>query len=1049
MVLPFSENLLVEQPAVELFGWMGWETVCAANESFGPNGMLGRETKGEVMLTVRLGKMLAALNPDLPAEALAAAIEELARDRGAMLPAAANREVYALLKDGVLVSVPDGEHGGQKQARVRVVDWDRPEGNDFLLVSQMTITGPLYTCRPDLIGFVNGLPLVVMELKKPGVPARAAFDENLMHYKTAIPALFWTNALLIASNGTDSRVGSLTAEWDRFFEWKRVASEDEPRRVSLETLLRGTCDKARLLDIVENFTLFSEAKEGIAKIVGQNHQVLGVNNAITSMLEARENGHGRGGVFWQTQGSGKSYSMVFFAQKILRKHTGNWTFVIVTDRVELDDQIAKTFKATGAVSEAESKQCHAGSGDHLRELLRGNHRYVFTLVHKFQTPDVLNERPDIVVITDEAHRSQYDTLALNMRTALPHATFLAFTGTPLIAGEERTKEVFGDYVSIYDFQQSVEDGATVRLFYENRTPELELVNPDLNEDIYELVEDAGLDPEQEKRLERELSRQYHLLTRDDRLETIAKDIVRHFLGRGFLGKAMVVSIDKATALRMHDKVRKYWDEEVRRVEREMKRTDLSESQQGELWQRHELLKSTDMALIVSPAQNEIADMAKLGLDIAPHRKRMVESEPGLDERFKDAKDPLRLVFVCAMWLTGFDVPSCSTIYLDKPIRNHTLMQTIARANRVFPGKPSGVVVDYANVFASLEKALAIYGAGRDGKSPVKDIAKLAADLATAIGDAKQFCTRHGVSIDAILDLPAGGFDRVAHMDDAVNALIGPDPVRRDFYAHERLVKTLYDALKPDKRAIEFAGTVACLCAIGDAIRAKLNPNRPDISGVMAEIGALLDESITDVSVPNKAGKVLDLSKIDFEALRSRFSTATHKNTDLEMLKAAVRAQVERLVRLNPTRANFHAKFEGLIEAYNAGSLNIDQLFQELLALSRSLNDEQQRHVRESLTEEELVIFDILTRPAPELSADEQAEVKKIARQLLHRLKGLLVLDWRKTRRALASVEDAIKDLLDEGLPRAYSKELYEEKCSVLFEHFFEQYPQATPYGPIE
>src|SRR5262249_37191014 len=410
---------------------------------------------------------------------------------------------------------------------------------------------------------------VVIELKKPGVPARAAFEENLNHYKDQIPALFWFNSLLVASNGTDSRVGSLTADWERFFEWKRIEREDEPRCVSLEVVVRGTCERWSLLDLVENFTVFSEHKAGLVKILGQNHQYLGVNNAIRSMLEARERGHGRAGVFWQTQGSGKSFSMVFFAQKVLRKITGNWTFVVVTDRVELDQQIAKTYKATGAVGETEGDQCHASSGAHLRELLRGNHRYVFTLIHKFQTPEMLCDRPDVIVLTDEAHRSQYDTLALNMRAALPKALFLAFTGTPLIAGEERTKEVFGDYVSIYDFQQSVQDGATVPLFYENRTPELELVNPDLNEDIYSIIEQAELDPEQETRLERELSRQYHILTGDDRFETVAEDIVRHFLGRGFIGKAMVVSIDKATALKMYDKVRKYWTAETERVQVEL------------------------------------------------------------------------------------------------------------------------------------------------------------------------------------------------------------------------------------------------------------------------------------------------------------------------------------------------------------------------------------------------------------------------------------------------------------------------------------------------
>ncbi len=399
--------------------------------------------------------------------------------------AAANREVYGLSerRDSCFHSRSKG--GGQKTERVRVIDWENPAANDFLLVSQFSVTGPLYTRRPDLVGFVNGLPLVVIELKKPGVPAQQAFDDNLTCYKSDIPQLFWFNGLMIASNGTESRVGSLTADWERFFEWKRIEREDEPRRVSLEVMLRGTCEPSRLLDLLENFTLFSEHKAGLVKVLGQNHQFLGVNNAIAATLAARKQGHGRGGVFWQTQGSGKSLAMVFFAQKILRKVPGNWTFVVVTDRVELDDQIAKTFKACGAVSETESDVCHAQSGAQLRQLLGENHRYVFTLIHKFQTPELLCDRPDVIVLTDEAHRSQYDTLALNMRAALPRALFLAFTGTPLIAGEERTREVFGDYVSIYDFQQSVEDGATVPLFYENRTPELRLENPNLNDDIYQ------------------------------------------------------------------------------------------------------------------------------------------------------------------------------------------------------------------------------------------------------------------------------------------------------------------------------------------------------------------------------------------------------------------------------------------------------------------------------------------------------------------------------------------------------------------------------------
>jgi len=1034
----YNEDQLVEQPAIGLFAELGWQTVSALEEIFGSTGTLGRETPGEVVLEARLRAALAKLNPSLMVEALDAAVVELTRDRSAMNPAASNREVWQLLREGVKVYVSDRKHGGQRPERLRVVDWENPHANDFLLVSQMTVTGPLYTCRPDLIGFVNGLPLVVVELKKPGVPARQAFDENLTSYKheqNGIPALFWYNALLIASNGTESRVGSLTADWERCFEWKRIEREDEPRRVSLETMLRGTCESSRLLDIVENFTVFSELKAGLVKIIAQNHQFLGVNNAIAAMLKARQAGHGRGGVFWQTQGSGKSLAMVFFAQKVLRKIQGDWSFVVVTDRVELDDQIARTFAACGAVSDANA--CHASSGAHLKELLAGNNRYVFTLIHKFQTTEVLCDRRDVIVMTDEAHRSQYDTLAVNMRSALPRAMFLAFTGTPLIAGEERTKEVFGDYVSIYDFQQSVEDGATVPLYYENRTPELQLVNPDLNEDIYRLIEEAGLSEEAEAKLQKELGKQYHILTRDDRLETVAKDIVAHFLGRGFVGKAIVVSIDKATALKMHDKVRKHWRAELVRVQKELARYNLPAVEKAALLQRLDVLKTTDMALIVSPGQNEIEQMKGWGLDIVPHRKRMNDEE--LDEKFKDPKDPLRLVFLCAMWLTGFDAPSCSTVYLDKPMRNHTLMQTIARANRVFPGKHSGVIVDYGNVFASLEKALAIYGQGKGGASPVRDKQKLVEELRKAIDAATIYCANKGVVLAAIEQLPAGDIRRLQRIDDAVNALIAPDAIRKEFLAHERLVSTLYIAVKPDPVVVEFTPRAYSLGAIADAIRAKLNPNPADIAAVMGKVAETLDASITGVGMSAKPAPVIDLSKINFAALRDRFKESKHKNTELEQLKAAIRAQLDKLIRLNRSRADYLAKFEELIEAYNNGSRNIEQILEDLLQFAGHLSAEQQRHVREHLSEEELTVFDILTRPGPELSPEEREEVKKVARQVLERLETLLALDWRRQTQARAQIRLAIEDTLDTGLPKAYTPELYKGKCSALFEHVFESY----------
>jgi len=1061
---PYSEEHLVEEPAIKLFASLGWQTVSATEEVYGAGGTLGRETPGDVVLLSRLRAALKKLNATLPAEAIDAAVTILTKDRSALSAVAANQEVYELLKGRITVSIPDpAGRGGQKTERVRVIDWDQPKANDFLLVSQMTVTGSLYTCRPDLIGFVNGLPLVVIELKKPGVPAQQAFDGNLCSYKheqNGIPQLFWFNALLVASNGTESRIGSLTADWERFSEWKRIEREDEPRRVSLEVLIRGVCEPARLIDLVENFTLFSKHKLGTVKVIGQNHQFLGVNNAMVAMQEAKKAGHGRGGVFWQTQGSGKSFSMVFFSLKVLRKLKGDWTFVILTDRVELDDQIAKTFKAVGAVSEQESKVCHAESGSHLRELLRGNHRYVFTLIQKFQTSEMLCDRRDVIVLADESHRSQYDTLAVNMRAALPNAVFLAFTGTPLIAGEERTKQVFGDYVSIYDFQQSVDDGATKPLYYENRTPELHLENLELNDDIYNVIEAADLDEGQERRLERDLGRQYHIITRDSRLDVVAKDVVTHFLGRGFQGKAMVVSIDKATALKMHDKVQKYWQQERTRVESEIKRlgaygsrADPDEVQA--LKARLNVMKTTDMALIVSPSQNEIEQMKALGLDIAQHRKRMRDGH--MDEKFKDPQDPLRLVFVCAMWMTGFDVPSCSTIYLDKPMRNHTLMQAIARANRVYPGKPSGMIVDYANVFASLEKALAIYGKGTDGQNPVQDKKKLVGELRQALANATKFCAGHGVDIAAIEALPTGNLDRLTKIADGVDRLITPDPLRKEFLTHERLVSTLFKAIKPDPAVLEFASRVSCISTIAAAIRERTGEGGgADVSMVMGEVNRLLDGAIAAdgfsiADAEDKSGKrVINLSAIDFEALAKKFKKSKRKNVELEQLKAAIRAQLEKLIRFNKTRADYAAKFEALIESYNAGSRNIDDLFKELLALSRSLTDEEHRHVRENLSEEELTIFDILTRPDPDLAPQERDEVKKVTKHLLAKLKAVLVINWRQKVRSRAQVMGTIEDILDD-LPKPYVKDIYTRKVAAVFEHVYESYQGEgiSVYSPAD
>jgi type I restriction enzyme R subunit len=466
----FSENNQIEQPAIALMAELGWQTANGLTESLGESGLLGRTSRAEVVLPGRLYAALQRLNPALPAETLELAAAELSRDRATLAPVQANLEIYRYLKNGLNVPYRDAENN-PAVATVRIIDWENPANNDFLLASQLWVQGEMHLRRTDLIGFVNGLPLLFIELKASQKRLQDAYKDNLRDYKDTIPQLFRYNALIVLSNGSDSRLGSLTAQWEHFSEWKKISEEEEPGVISLETMLRGVGRPDRLLDLIENFTLFSEAKGGLSKLIARNHQVLGVNNAFRAVQNLKEN-QGRLGVFWHTQGSGKSYSMVFFSQKVLRKLPGNWTFLIVTDRQELDTQIYKTFEAVGAVPETEVQ---AEDGAHLKRLLQEDHRNIFTLIQKFRTAQFevypqLSDRADIIVMTDEAHRSQYDIFAQNMRNALPNAAFIGFTGTPLMAGEEKTREVFGEYVSVYNFQQSVADGSTVPLYYENRIP---------------------------------------------------------------------------------------------------------------------------------------------------------------------------------------------------------------------------------------------------------------------------------------------------------------------------------------------------------------------------------------------------------------------------------------------------------------------------------------------------------------------------------------------------------------------------------------------------
>ena len=1035
-----SEDGIVEQPALALLQELGWEHVDLRDEVPSPTNPTGRTSFRQSFLPARLRAALEKLNPELPSDALKQAEDALIRDRSAMLPLNANREVLTLMLDGVPVQVRQDD-GRFDDILVRVIDWHNIAENDFLIASQVWVDGVLHKRRPDTIGYVNGLPMLFAEWKAPTKPLAEAYDKNLRDYKDAIPHLFDANGFVILSNGLESVMGGAHAPFDAFASWKRL-EEDGPESVSLETLLRATCEPSRFLDLIENFVLFDEARGGLRKIVAKYHQVLGVNRAIEGVGHIGKN-QGRLGVFWHTQGSGKSLSMVMFCEKVLRRLGGNYTFVIVTDRTELDDQIAGQFASVGALTK-DIHQAQAGSRAHLLELLEGNERYVFSLIQKFSTADrepmpVLSERSDIIVITDEAHRSQYDQLAANMRAALPNAAFLGFTGTPLIHGEEsRTREVFGDYVSIYDFAQSVKDGATVPLFYEARKPELQLNADELREEMDTLLDEAMLDDAQEAKLNREFARQYTLITNPNRLDKVAEDVALHFAMRGYRGKAMFVAIDKATAVAMHDRVKAAVTRLI--VQDEVRLKSAHEAEGAAIAERLVWLRELDMAVVVSQGQNEIDDLKKKGLDILPHRERLQKED--LEAKFKDSDDPLRLVFVCAMWITGFDVPSIGTVYLDKPMKNHTLMQTIARANRRSEGKTSGVIVDYVGVFGNLQKALAVYAAGAGGSEPpIKDKAALVTALEQALVSAQAFVEPLGVDVHAIMAVK--DFPRLALINQAIEKLVSPDENRREFLRLAGAVTKAYKAVLPDERAAPYLKPVAVLHTLSDAVRAKLGP--VDISAIAARIAELLDEKIDGVAIltpivegDSAEGRV-DLSGIDFEKLAELF--AVSPQVTAERLKDEADKQAKSMAERNPTRVAFVERLEKLVAEYNAGSIDAERFFQGLKAFIDDMDDEEQRAAREELSDEELAIFDLLTKPEPILSGPQTQQVKAAARGLLeklHRLTG--VIDWTKGQETRGAVLSEIRTTLDKNLPiQPYPEEMLLAKIDGIWDFVLRRY----------
>jgi len=1022
----------------------------------------GRSDKREVIFADRLKEAALRLNPAIPEPVVDAALARLTDRRQAMSPVAANREVDGLIRDGIPVAFEDAA-GKPQQERVRVVDFNDTSANRFLAVSQLWIRGERNWRRPDVLLYVNGLPLVFIELKNSNVKLRTAFDDNLTHYREEIPQLFLANAFCILSNAIETKVGSLTAGWEHFFNWLRAADEKEKvdrdviRRegTSLERVVAGLCAPGRLLDYLENFVLYYRDTQ---KIIAQNHQFIGVNNAYGRFL-TRERYDGKLGVFWHTQGSGKSFSMIFYARKILHKLTGNFTFVVVTDRADLDGQIYRNFLNTGTVHKNEAAQ--PKNSEEMRKFLgQRSKRIVFTLIQKFrwdkgkQYP-LLSDRDDIVVIVDEAHRTQYKSLAENLRAGLPNAQYLAFTGTPLLGRDRLTNAWFGDYVSEYNFQQSMDDGATVPLFYEKRVPEVLIQNENLSEEFYETLEEENLDEAQQAKLEKTFAREIEVIKRDDRLETIARDIVYHFPRRGYLGKGMVISVDKFTAVKMYDKVQRLWKEALKQLQGRIHQSH-NDIEKARLKKIVDVMRGVKMAVVVSEENGEAQKFKAQGLDIRPHRERMNQPDAqghDIESNFKAPEDPLQLVFVCAMWLTGFDAPTVSTLYLDKPMKDHSLMQTIARANRVTSHaingvtKANGEIVDYYNVFRNMKKALRDYGQGDEGldDSPVREKAALFRLLDDAIEQGKAFCRERGIDLDPVL----GGddvFKNIGRFEQYADTLLGNDEWCKAFNVYENTITSLYEAGKPEVLNRGNSRQVAVFQYLRGVVESIVG--QADVEAIRLRIGELLDESVVvdnaeqfaarehsaDYRIIRK-GRVWDLGKIDFDKLKEDFQQATYKNIAIADLRQFIQHKLDRMLQQNMTRTDFAQRLQQIVDTYNAGGSATGNYFDDLMTFAREMQAEAERHVREGLTEDELELFDLLKKDA--MTQAEKEKVKLAAKRLLHRLleeyPKVLIQGWHKDTQSQKIVRSTVEEVLDTNLPESYDRVLFKKRCDNVFE----------------
>lgn len=974
----FDESTLTEQPVIEWLKELGYEY------AFGPKISPGgerpeRESYKEVVLKGRLRRALEKLNTHLPPEAIDQAEEKILKISHPNLETA-NEIFYQMLKDGVKVKIR--KKGGEIRGDfAKLIDFKNPQNNDFLVVNQFSVEGANSVRRPDVVIFINGLPLSVFELKSPTTEEATLYTafKQIQHYKQEIPQLFVYNQIIAISDLLEARHGTISSNWEWFKLWRGIKSEEEKNEgiTQLEILTRGIFHKIRFLDILQNFILFEKIGEKRIKKMCLYHQYFGVNKAIERTKRAIKSDK-KIGVFWHTQGSGKSLSMVFYVNKLRTlPEFASATFVFLTDMLDLDNQLYKTFlrHSYPFAKRAESIE------DLKEKLKRSKGDLIFTTIQKFQEKKkerfpLLSKRKDIIVISDEAHRSQYGKLAFNVRDALPNASFIGFTATPISLRDRVTTLVFGDYASKYPIDKSVHDGTTVPIYYESRLVPLHLSNEFIDEDIDEILEEQQV--KVNPLLKRKWARLEQLVGAEDRLRKIAKDIAWHYKNRGVEGKAMVVCMSRRIAVRMYE---------------------LLKEEKG----------LPEIAVVISGLR-----------DFKGIVQREISMKE-LEKRFKDDRDPLKIVIVCDMWLTGFDVPCLMTMYFDKPMKNHSLMQAIARVNRVYKDKEAGLVVDYIGIADDLKKSLSIYSSEYQEEA-LTSIDELIAKMQEKYDIVLSYL--EGVNLKDWKKLDNIQQGRL--LQKAVDAVVtnpktgqADEKRQKEFIREATSLVRFFALVTPHKEAaairneIEFIKKIKqYLVKITYVIKTELPE---EIESVVKQT---ISQSIKAEGVINlfspKSQKGLDVSILN-EKFLEEVRKLKHKNIAVQMLKKLLQDEIKIKVRRNKIRfLSLKEALERLIEEYENRVISSKEIIDELVKLAREVKKASKAAEEMGLTEEELAFYDILSSGKKTIRDNER--IKQIVKKINRAIKRDITVDWSNHEIIKARLMANVRlTLLQEGI----------------------------------